>query len=205
MPSGVYKRTPEMCANISASHKGMKAWNKGLTGCMSDEGRARMIKANTGNKYHLGFKHNDEAKRKMSIANLGKKRTEPGFLNRIVHRGEDHYNWKGGVSSIDNGKYNSLDWIKIRSEIYKRDRWICQECGVKCQGGYRKNKIQCHHIDYNTENCCPDNLITLCVSCHMKTNYNREDWIIRYRKVALKNNISFTTMKKVLVNDRNAS
>lgn len=36
---------------------------------------------------------------------------------------------------------------------------------------------QVHHIDYNKLNCNPNNLITLCKSCHMKTNFNREYWL----------------------------
>jgi 5-methylcytosine-specific restriction endonuclease McrA len=32
-------------------------------------------------------------------------------------------------------------------------------------------------IDYNKKNCNPENLITLCNKCHMKTNHNREKWI----------------------------
>jgi hypothetical protein len=40
-------------------------------------------------------------------------------------------------------------WNEIRKEIYKRDGWFCQECGIHC---HNKVKIQCHHIDYNTTN-----------------------------------------------------
>ena len=34
-----------------------------------------------------------------------------------------------------------------------------------------------NHIDYDKKNCNSDNLITLCRSCHRKTNFNRENWI----------------------------
>jgi hypothetical protein len=33
-----------------------------------------------------------------------------------------------------------------------------------------------HHIDYNKENNDKENLITLCHSDHMKTNFNRDQW-----------------------------
>ncbi len=39
-----------------------------------------------------------------------------------------------------------------------------------------------HHIDYDKKNCDPTNLITLCFSCHGKTNYNRKKWIKYFKK-----------------------
>jgi len=44
-----------------------------------------------------------------------------------------------------------------------------------------------HHIDYNKKNCNLDNLITLCINCHAKTNYNREYWK-EYLSILLNNN-----------------
>ena len=38
-------------------------------------------------------------------------------------------------------------------------------------------KLKRNHIDYDKLNCNPDNLISLCNSCHSKTNYNRNYWI----------------------------
>lgn len=34
-----------------------------------------------------------------------------------------------------------------------------------------------NHIDYNKHNLSPENLVTLCKSCHAKTNFNRNYWI----------------------------
>lgn len=69
-----------------------------------------------------------------------------------------------------------FDWNIIRKEIYQRDNYTCQECGIKCttEG---VSKIQCHHIDYNKHNNEFSNLITLCLGCHQPTNFNREHWI----------------------------
>lgn len=53
--------------------------------------------------------------------------------------------------------------------VRKRDNYICQLCG--------KYGNAVHHIDYNKLNCNPNNLITLCRSCHTKTNHNRDYWI----------------------------
>ena len=46
-------------------------------------------------------------------------------------------------------------------------------------------KLDCHHIDYNKKNCSLNNLITLCRSCHMKTNTNRNYWINYFNSLLL--------------------
>jgi hypothetical protein len=46
-------------------------------------------------------------------------------------------------------------------------------CGLKS----RFKKLDVHHIDYDKKNGDPRNLVSLCKSCHIKTNYNREYWI----------------------------
>lgn len=55
---------------------------------------------------------------------------------------------------------------QFRQEILKRDNFTCQECGSK----YR---LQVHHIksrkDYPELIMDKDNCITLCISCHSKT------------------------------------
>ena len=78
---------------------------------------------------------------------------------------------------MNNKKYHP-NWNEIRKQIYKRDNWVCQECGEKC---HNEIKIQCHHIDYDINNNNLTNLITLCNSCHFKTNYKRSDWTSYFR------------------------
>ncbi|NQU99405.1 MAG: HNH endonuclease [Parcubacteria group bacterium] len=39
-----------------------------------------------------------------------------------------------------------------------------------------KEKLSIHHIDYNKQNNNPNNLISLCRKCHVKTNFNRNYW-----------------------------
>ncbi|MFA5442048.1 MAG: NUMOD3 domain-containing DNA-binding protein [Candidatus Paceibacterota bacterium] len=83
------------------------------------------------------------------------------------HKGEKHWNWQGGISF----EPYSVDWTEdLKRAIRKRDKYTCQICG-------KEPAIIVHHIDYDKRNCNPDNLITLCESCHCKTNYNREYWI----------------------------
>jgi len=88
-------------------------------------------------------------------------------------RGENHFNWKGGKSFRNYPR----DWSKaLRQSIRQRDNYTCRICGVE-------PSIQVHHIDYVKNNCSPNNLVTLCRSCHTKTCFNREYWIIFFRKM----------------------
>jgi hypothetical protein len=40
-----------------------------------------------------------------------------------------------------------------------------------------------HHIDYNKQNCNEENLITLCKGCNTRANYNKDYWLIKYKKI----------------------
>jgi len=90
--------------------------------------------------------------------------------------GDKNHSWIDG-RSYDKRGYRGDDWGKIRVEIYKRDGYICQDCGVKCISRREANKnnsrkiIQCHHIvkyDKEKDNNNEENLITLCLICHVK-------------------------------------
>jgi len=68
------------------------------------------------------------------------------------------------------------DWTDdLKEAIRKRDNFTCQVCKVEQEKSTKKFPV--HHIDYIKENLDPVNLITLCLSCHSKTNYNRPFWI----------------------------
>lgn len=61
---------------------------------------------------------------------------------------------------------------KLRDVIRARDNHLCQLCGSP-RG---KRELSVHHIDYQKRNLDPSNLITLCVTCHTKTNHDRSYW-----------------------------
>lgn len=60
---------------------------------------------------------------------------------------------------------------KFKDEIRYRDKY-CQNCYSQ---EYNK-KLAIHHIDYDKFNNKSGNLISLCNSCHSKTNRDRDKW-----------------------------
>lgn len=89
-----------------------------------------------------------------------------------AHKRELNPAWLGGKSFEE---YGGEFTEELKEEIRRRDNFICQECGFTQEGlGYT---LSIHHIDYNKKNNNPNNLISLCRSCHQQTNFRREDWI----------------------------
>ena len=107
-----------------------------------------------------------------SCTQKGKIRTKK-FKEKIskAFTGKNHPNW------IDGRSYEPypLGWNKtFKEQIRYRDGYQCQICGMPEVENCRK--LDVHHIDYNKNNLDPKNLISLCQSCHSKTNFNRDYW-----------------------------
>lgn len=134
----------------------------------------------------------EETRRKISLARLGKKLSQDWKDNiskslegNNYSKGHTPWNkgkqcptiagknsphWKGGISFLP---YCSRFNNKLKKQIRERDNNICQECGKTEEKNGRK--LDVHHIHYDKENCNPD-LITLCISCNIKVNFNRDYW-----------------------------
>lgn len=179
MPTGVYKRSEKekerlikMCSNQSQEtiQKRIKTRRKlglippnrkGIP--LTEEHKQNLSKANKGNikisRALLGHTCSPETRKKISDAQSGDKSPH----------------WRGGIS------YQPYpdEWSEtLRNSIRQRDGYMCQVCGVsqdELDGRFKK--LDVHHIDYNKDNLDPNNLITLCKSCHSKTNNNRDYWI----------------------------
>jgi hypothetical protein len=81
-------------------------------------------------------------------------------------------NWKGGISSEPYSfEFNNT----LKKEVRKNN---CTICGMSNEESLNKtgDSLYVHHIDYNKKNSDMNNLVALCVSCHSKTNFNREYW-----------------------------
>ena len=85
----------------------------------------------------------------------------------LFSQGENNPNWRGGSSYDD---YKGSFTESLRLKIKSRDDFQCQVCGNT------EGDIHVHHIDYQKSNYDDMNLITLCNSCHSKTNGNRQYW-----------------------------
>jgi len=83
----------------------------------------------------------------------------------IAVEGEKSVCWLGGKSF----EPYTVDWTEtLRRAIRERDRYLCQLCDSY------GNIV--HHIDYDKKNSNPNNLVTLCLHCHSKTNHHRKYW-----------------------------
>ena len=158
---------------VSEALKGEKNPNYGGK-YNTEEWRKKISEANKGKPSPmLGKKHTEKAKKKIRIAKLGIKLSEE-HKRKIgeAEKGENNHFWRGGISF----EPYSIDWTEIlKRSIRERDNYICQLCSQ-----YGNNV---HHIDYDKKNCNPDNLITLCHHCHLKTNINREYWTNCFQKL----------------------
>ena len=167
--------------NISKTLRGRKP---------SKETIDAVISANTGNTYLLGYKHTEEARRKISKANMGNKKnlgkqnalgykhtkeskikiSEAHMGNQYLlgRTGEKNNNWRGGLSFLPYPpEFNNV----LKQCIFDRDGSSC----ILCDNVFSKRN-SVHHIDYDKENCDPVNLITTCRSCNSRVNANREYW-----------------------------
>jgi hypothetical protein len=172
--NGFYGRyhTNESRRKNSESHKGKhpteetrKKISKSLLGNIRHLGKHHTIETKQiMGESHRGKCHSLETKRKIGDANRGKKK--PLFTSEHrrklseAERGKKNWNWLGGKSFESYGlEFNRI----LKEEIRNRDNHRCQECGI-------------HHIDYVKTHNFVGNLISLCLHCHMKTNFSRKDW-----------------------------
>ena len=99
-------------------------------------------------------------------------KNNPNYRNGNKISGGKNPNWKGGLAYQN----YPMEFCKELKELIRiRDNHTCQYCG-KPESDLRR-KLNVHHIDYDKKNLLPKNLISLCDSCHSKTNFNRERWI----------------------------
>jgi len=83
----------------------------------------------------------------------------------------------GYIHGLAYQPYNSSFNRHLKNTIRQRDNFKCQCCELI----EKHNKsLSIHHIDYNKENCKVSNLISLCPSCHSKSNGDRDYWFAYY-------------------------
>ena len=83
--------------------------------------------------------------------------------NHSDFSGRNHWNWQGGKSFEP---YSPEFNEELKERIRNRDNYRCQICGISEN---ELNYALCiHHIDEDKKNNSLTNLISLCISCHMK-------------------------------------
>jgi hypothetical protein len=97
-----------------------------------------------------GKKQNEEARYKMSLSHGG-----TGIPGELSEYGPE---------------FDS----SLKEQARFRDGYKCQVCG--CPQLENSRALDIHHIDYDKENNELNNLVSLCRSCHTKTNTNRIHW-----------------------------
>ena len=82
--------------------------------------------------------------------------------------------WKGGDSDKERRNRNYKSW---RIKVFKRDEYICQDCGYYNGNGDKRRDLNAHHlvpwIDSLELRYVVDNGVTLCVPCHIKRHQNK--------------------------------
>ncbi len=91
--------------------------------------------------------------------------------SRPQFSGENHPNWRGGLSLVKSTIRNSGPYHEWRISVFKRDNYTCQLCGQ--WGG----KLNAHH-DMPLSKAPlflldPSNGKTLCIACHKKIHSKR--------------------------------
>ena len=148
---------------------------------MPEETKKKISKKNKG---HSNSKeHNEKIRKNHAKYWLGKKQSKKANDKRRraligKNKGSKSGLWRGGISFEPYGLEFNND---LREVIRNRDRRKCQVC-QKIELN-NKVRLSVHHIDYNKKNNNPNNLISLCKNCHMKTNSRREYWIKYFKNI----------------------
>jgi len=143
---------------------------------LSEEYKNAITKLNyrcsKGHEHNITWGHWYEGKRCPTCRNIN---------HSIKYSGSGHPNWQGGIS------YEPYCPI-WKDKEYKQD--IRNRDGNKCLNPYcysnKPDKLTIHHIDYNKKNCSPSNLITVCNSCNVSANKDR-DWHTTWYSAIIKN------------------
>ena len=88
-------------------------------------------------------------------------------------KGKNNPNFNNGISKYGHPHYFNK---KLKQKIKERDNYICSACG-------KTQNLCVHHINYDKINCKEDNLITVCISCNSKANFDRDYWFSYYKYI----------------------
>ena len=116
---------------------------------------------------------------KTELSRKGVERCWRCLLKDKINHPEKHYNWQNGKTFEEYPReFNN----ELKGQIRKRDNYVCQNCNMTQEEHLIVigRVLDVHHIDYNKKNCNENNLISLCLSCNTRANFNRDYWIEFY-------------------------
>lgn len=110
----------------------------------------------------------ENTRAKISKTLRDKYKSDPAFVEKVikarnVKSGSEHWNWKGGVTPLNQRTRTSEEYNSWRLAVFKRDNFCCRIC-------HSKGTLQAHHINSWTEfpedRFILENGLTLCKECH---------------------------------------
>lgn len=110
--------------------------------------------------------HNNLIMNKRKSCGCLQKEKSKDYLTKLskLQIGENHPNWKGGITPKKVALRKTKQYKLFRTSVYERDKYTCQLCGSVGR------KLVVHHLncfqDYPNEIMNIDNGITLCEKCH---------------------------------------
>lgn len=160
-------RIAKFCSAGVLATKGKKSWNSGLT-------------KETDNRVAIGVKKLSKIRK---VIFKGKNNPFYGKKHSDKFKSKQSLNHGGTGIPYEFAEYPIEFSNELKESVRRRDNYTCQECGKTEESTLLEfnQKLHVHHIDYCKENCNSDNLISLCLNCHAKTNNNNKQfWIERY-------------------------
>ncbi len=187
LPKG-FKHSEDTKKKMSNSHKGIipkninqiAGWNKDKDCKKYNWGRKKGFKMSDEHKKKISLKlkgrklpkRSIEHSKKISKSLTGRKQSEETRIKKgLALKGDKSHFWKGGCSKKNRNARYSIKYKLWREKVFKRDNYICQDCGVR--GGY----LEAHHIkswaNYPKLRYIINNGITYCLKCHKKNDTQR--------------------------------
>lgn len=151
------------------------------------------------------------------INNSEEVRNKISKILKLKYENNELNSWNAGLTSKDDfrilagerhplfnnwsslGEYGVEFNKELKDKIIKKDGYCCQECG-KTNKQHKKDSnktLAIHHIDYDKNNSNENNLISLCFSCHAKTNFNREYWENYFKSKTGEKNVKELNMSNI--------
>lgn len=158
----------------------------------SEKIRKQISDAMSGKKHPLyGKHHSEDTKNKMSESAKGKSKSQiakqkMSDVKQGKYLAENNPNWKGGIS------YEPY-CVLFNNEFKERVREYWNRKCVICERTEKENgrKLNVHHVTYDKDICCNNSIplfVTLCMSCHPKTNSKRKYWEDRFKRMIYSRN-----------------